>query len=72
MGKAREQELRVTALGMIALVLLAALLTVSTAVALRREAPRVAAGHVGEPGRRRGFRSVHPALTLARAGSAGA
>ena len=33
MGKAREQELRVTALGMIALVLLAALLTVSAAVA---------------------------------------
>ena len=34
MGKAKEQELRVTALGMIALVLLTALLMVSAGVAL--------------------------------------
>jgi len=34
MGKARTQELRVTAFGLIALVLLAALLTVSMAIAL--------------------------------------
>ena len=34
MGKARQQEIRVTALGLIALVLITALLTVSAAVAL--------------------------------------
>jgi hypothetical protein len=34
MGKAKEQEIRVAALGMIALVALTALLTVSAAIAL--------------------------------------
>ena len=34
MGKTKTQEIRVTAVGLIAIVLLAALLTISTAVAL--------------------------------------